>query len=80
MVLLDLDLPRMDGRTFLRRVKAQPQFENLKMVVLTSSKLDSDMREVMELKAKAYLVKPIDLYGFFRLVEDLQKYLDEEQK
>lgn len=75
LVLLDLNLPRMDGRTLLRRIRALPQFEGLKLVVLSSSKLETDIREVMDLNAKAYLVKPLDLYGFFRLVENLQNYL-----
>jgi CheY-like chemotaxis protein len=75
LILLDLNLPRMDGRTFLRRVRAQEKFRDLKVVVLTSSKLDSDFREVTDLSANAYLVKPLDLHGFFKLVRDLTDFL-----
>ncbi len=79
LVLLDLNLPRMDGRTLLRRIRSLPQFENLKLVVLSSSRLETDIREVKNLNAQAYLVKPLDLYGFFRLVENLQNYLVNDQ-
>ncbi len=79
LILLDLNLPRMDGRTFLRRLRAQEKFRDLKVVVLTSSKLDSDLREIKDLSANAYLVKPLDLYGFFRLVGDLTDFLKESK-
>lgn len=75
LILLDLNLPRMDGRTFLRRIKSQEKFRDLKVVVLTSSKLDSDFREILDMNANGYLVKPLDLYGFFNLVQDLTDFL-----
>jgi CheY-like chemotaxis protein len=75
LILLDLNLPRMDGRAFLRRVKNLPQFQDLKVVVLTSSKLDTDIREVIGMNADGYLVKPLDLYGFFNVVKGLTDYL-----
>jgi chemotaxis family two-component system response regulator Rcp1 len=75
LVLLDLNLPRMDGRTFLRRVKSQPKFMDLKIVVLTSSQLDSDVREVLDMRANGYLVKPLELQGFFKMVDDLMDFL-----
>jgi two-component system, chemotaxis family, response regulator Rcp1 len=64
LVLLDLNLPRMDGRVLLRRIKAHPRFKLLPVVVLTSSKLDTDMREVLGMEVDQYLVKPADLQGF----------------
>jgi CheY-like chemotaxis protein len=75
LVLLDLNMPRMDGRVFLRRVKALPKLAKLKLIVISGSKLESDIREVMDMNVKAFLEKPMDLYGFFRLVESLKKYL-----
>lgn len=79
LILLDLNLPRMDGRTFLRRLKSQEKFCELKVVVLTSSKLDSDFREVIGMNANGYLVKPLDLYGFFKLVRDLTDFLEKSK-
>ncbi|HXL74029.1 MAG TPA: response regulator [bacterium] len=75
LILLDLNLPRMDGRTFLRRMKSEEKFRDLKVVVMTSSKLDSDFREIADMKVEGYLVKPLDLYGFFKVVEDLTDFL-----
>jgi two-component system, chemotaxis family, response regulator Rcp1 len=74
LVLLDLNLPRMDGRTFLRRIKAHPRFKRLPVVVLTSSRLDTDMREVSEMKADQYLVKPSDLNGFQEITRKLWEF------
>jgi CheY-like chemotaxis protein len=79
LILLDLNLPRMDGRAFLRRLKSQEKFRELKVVVLTSSKLDSDFREVIEMNANGYLVKPLDLYGFFKLVQNLTDFLEKSK-
>jgi len=75
LIVLDLNFPRMDGRAFLRRVKSHPRFTDLKVVVLTSSKLDSDVREVIGMNVNGYLVKPLDLYGFFNIVQDLMDFL-----
>ena len=63
-ILLDLNLPRMDGRTFLRQVKSEGLFKSIPVIVLTSSKLDSDIREVYEMNANCYIVKPSDLDGY----------------
>ena len=71
LVLLDLNLPRMDGRALLRRVKNHPRFKRLPVVVLTSSALESDIREVNEMKANSYLVKPADLKGFHEIARKL---------
>lgn len=68
MVLLDLRLPRVDGLEVLRRVKTQPRFENLPVVVLTSSELENDVTRSFELQAAGFFTKPIEL-------ETLQKIL-----
>ena len=68
-VLLDINLPRMDGRVFLRRLRSHQRLGEMPVVVLTSSKLDSDMREMAELGISGYLVKPSDLYGFQEVVK-----------
>jgi two-component system, chemotaxis family, response regulator Rcp1 len=71
LVLLDLNLPRMDGRALLRRIKNHPRFKLLPVVVLTSSTLESDVREVNEMNVNSYLVKPADLKGFQEIVRNL---------
>ncbi len=79
LILLDLNLPRMDGRTFLRRLKCHQKFMDLKVAVLTSSQLDSDIREVADMKLCGYLIKPLDLVGFFRIARDLKDFLMESK-
>jgi CheY-like chemotaxis protein len=75
LILLDLNLPRMDGRTFLRRIKSAAQFENLKVVVLSGSRLGTDVREVTDMQINGYLVKPLDLNGFYQIAKDLENFL-----
>jgi len=71
LVLLDLNLPRMDGRILLRRIKEVPSLEDLPVVVLSSSKLETDIRETLGMRASDYFVKPSDLSGFQETVRRL---------
>jgi two-component system, chemotaxis family, response regulator Rcp1 len=73
-ILLDLNLPRMDGRTFLGRVKRESLFKSIPVIVLTSSRSDLDIREVYELNANCYIVKPSDLDGYMETVKKLQDF------
>jgi len=70
-VLLDLNLPRMDGRAFLRRLRSHSKLGDMPVVVLTSSRLESDMKEMEDLKISGYLIKPADFKGFQELVKRL---------
>jgi CheY-like chemotaxis protein len=74
LILLDLNLPRMDGRTFLRRVKEDPMFRSLPVIVLSSSNLESDVREAYDMSASCYLVKPSDLEGFQKISKFLREF------
>lgn len=74
LILLDLNLPRMDGRIFLRRLRNHPRLKGLTVVVLTSSDLDSDLREVKELEAQGYIRKPSDLNGFLQTARILKQH------
>jgi chemotaxis family two-component system response regulator Rcp1 len=73
-ILLDLNLPRMDGRAFLRRVRREGPYPEMPVVVLTTSRLRSDMREVWDLSVNAYIVKPADLAGFQQTIRSLQDF------
>jgi CheY-like chemotaxis protein len=73
-ILLDLNLPRMDGRTFLGRVKSEGLFKSIPVIVLTSSRSDLDIREVYEMNANCYIVKPSDLDGYIETVKKLQDF------
>jgi len=73
-ILLDLNLPRMDGRTFLGRIKRENLFKSIPVIVLTSSRSDLDIREVYELNANCYIVKPSDLDGYIETVKKVQDF------
>ncbi|HEY5039043.1 MAG TPA: response regulator [bacterium] len=73
-ILLDLNLPRMDGRTFLRRVKIEGFFKSIPVIVLTNSRLDSDIREVYEMNGNCYIVKPSNLAGYTEIVKKLHDF------
>jgi len=73
-ILLDLNLPRMDGRAFLRRLRGRLGFQELPVVVLTSSRLDSDVREAEGLGISGYLAKPGDLAGFLEVARRLREF------
>jgi len=67
LVLLDLNLPRRDGREVLREVKADPRLRQIPVLILSTSKAERDVVECYQSHANAYLVKPVDLEEFERL-------------
>ena len=68
LVLLDLNLPRMDGRQVLRQVKGDPTLRAIPIVVLTTSEADEDILRSYELHANAYVTKPVDFDHFIEVV------------
>ena len=73
-ILLDLNLPRMDGREFLKRVKSEGLFKTIPVIVLTSSRSDLDIREVWELNANCYIVKPSDMDGYIAVAKKINDF------
>ena len=67
LILLDLNLPRMDGRELLARLKADAALRRIPVVVFTSSNAPQDVSRAYELQANCYLVKPPDLAGLEQL-------------
>jgi CheY-like chemotaxis protein len=74
VVFLDLKLPRVDGREVLRRMKADPKTRLIPVVVLTSSKEESDIAESYKLGVNSYVVKPLDFDKFVEAVSQLGLY------
>jgi CheY-like chemotaxis protein len=64
LILLDLNMPRMDGKKFLERIKSDAQFKAIPVVMLTSSESPSDVRACYERYASGYVVKPFDAKDF----------------
>lgn len=74
IVLLDLNLPRMGGFEFLEAIQDDPDFANLPVLVLTSSKADEDVRESYQKCANAYLIKPTDPDEFVSIARAVENF------
>lgn len=74
LILLDLNMPGMGGREFLRRVKSDPALEIIPVVVLTTSDADRDILESFKLQAAGYIKKPVDLPEFQEVIQTLSDY------
>ena len=74
VVLLDLKLPRVDGLEVLRRLKSSAATREIPVVVLTSSREESDMVRSYDLGANSYIVKPVDFEQFMHAVSELGLY------
>jgi CheY-like chemotaxis protein len=69
IVLLDLNLPRKDGREVLATVKADPSLRSIPVIVLTTSSAEEDIRQCYSLHANCYVTKPVDMEQFIGLVK-----------
>lgn len=68
LMLLDLNLPNMDGREVLEAMKADPALKTIPVVVVTSSAAEQDIVRTYDLNANAYVTKPVDLQQFLRVI------------
>ena len=71
VVLLDLKLPKVDGLEVLEHIKRDPQRRQIPVVMLTSSREESDLVKSYELGVNAFVVKPVDFNAFFEAIQDL---------
>jgi chemotaxis family two-component system response regulator Rcp1 len=74
LVLLDLNLPKKDGREVLAEIKADPLFASIPVVVLTSSSAEADIAKSYSLKANCYIIKPVDLDQFVAVVRSIEDF------
>jgi len=74
VVLLDLKLPKVDGREVLRKIKSDEKSKDIPVVVLTSSKEEKDRIESYRLGVNSYIVKPVDFNQFTKSVQELGLY------
>ena len=74
LVLLDLNLPRKDGREVLAEIKADPELRRLPVVVLTTSTAEQDILESYNLYANCYITKPVDLDQFLAIVTSIEDF------
>ena len=74
LILLDLNLPRMDGREVLARVKSDHNLKTIPVVVLTTSDDEADILKTYQLHANCYLKKPVQLAAFESMVESINDF------
>jgi two-component system, chemotaxis family, response regulator Rcp1 len=74
LILLDLNLPRKDGREVLAELKKDPKLQHIPVVVLTTSKADEDIIKTYNLHANAYITKPVDLNRFVEIMHALEQF------
>ena len=74
LVLLDLNLPRMDGRQVLKEMKADPLLRRIPVVVLTTSQAEEDVLRAYDLHANCYITKPVDFDRFMEVVKAIEGF------
>lgn len=74
LILLDLNLPKMDGRQVLAKIKSDDGLKTIPVVVLTSSKADEDILKSYKLHANCYITKPLDIEQFFVVVKNIKEF------
>jgi CheY-like chemotaxis protein len=74
LILLDLNLPRKDGREVLMEIKADPLLRRIPVVVLTTSEAEGDVLRAYDLGANCYIVKPVDLDQFITVVQTIEGF------
>lgn len=74
LILLDLNMPRKDGKEVLADIDEEDELSRIPVVVLTSSESEADIARSYELSANAYLTKPVDFDGFVEIVNRLEGF------
>jgi CheY-like chemotaxis protein len=74
LVLLDLNLPKYDGRQLLEKIKSDPDLCHIPVVVLTTSAAQEDILRSYKLHANAYVTKPVDLDAFMKAVRQIDEF------
>jgi CheY-like chemotaxis protein len=74
LILLDLNLPRKDGRQVLREIKEDPRFKAIPVVILTTSRADEDINKTYSLHANCYVTKPLELKQFLDVMRSIENF------
>jgi two-component system, chemotaxis family, response regulator Rcp1 len=74
LILLDLNLPKKDGREVLAEIKANPALASIPVVILTTSASEADILRSYRLHANCYITKPVDLDGFLQVVHSIDNF------
>jgi chemotaxis family two-component system response regulator Rcp1 len=74
IILLDLNLPRMDGRELLEIIKTDPKLRRIPVVILTTSKSEEDILKTYDLHANCFITKPVDLDQFMNMIRSMEEF------
>jgi CheY-like chemotaxis protein len=74
LILLDLNMPRKDGREALREIKSDPELRAIPVVVLTTSKAEEDILRTYDLGANSFITKPVTFHGLVDVMQVLGRY------
>ena len=74
LILLDLNLPKKDGREVLKEIKSDESLKKIPVVILTMSKAEEDVLKTYDLHANCYITKPLDLEQFSKVVKSIQEF------
>ena len=74
LILLDLNLPRKDGREVLAELKSDPDLKSIPVVVLTTSRAEQDVEGAYKLHANCYITKPVDFNQFMKVVQQIDNF------
>ena len=74
LILLDLNLPRRDGREVLEDIKSDPQLKHIPVVILTSSQAEEDILRSYRLHANCFITKPVDLEQLTKVVQGIEQF------
>jgi two-component system, chemotaxis family, response regulator Rcp1 len=74
LILLDLNLPKKDGRQVLQEIKESPALKSIPVVILTTSASEADILGSYEFHANCYISKPVDLDGFLKVVQSIDNF------
>lgn len=74
LILLDLNMPKKDGREALQEIRGDPRFRSIRVVVMTTSKAEEDIVRSYSLSAASYITKPVTFDGLVEVVKALGKY------
>jgi two-component system, chemotaxis family, response regulator Rcp1 len=74
LILLDLNLPRKDGREVLRELKNDPELKRIPVIVLTTSHAEEDILRAYDLNANCYITKPVDFKQFIEVIKSIEQF------
>lgn len=74
LILLDLNLPRKNGREVLSEIKADPNLKRIPVLIMTTSRAEQDIQKAYSLNANCYITKPMDLDEFLRIVRSIEEF------